>query len=105
VNIRIDPNLLEHDWVHAHEEDSAGAKVYRPRGYEFQPSRGRGSMQFLPDGTCIVGHSGPTDKPEQTSFRWKLSDDLLIVENDDGEQHRFAIEEIDESRLVLSEKE
>ena len=33
-------------WFHSYEEDTEDAKVYRPKGFAFPPSRGRPGIEF-----------------------------------------------------------
>ena len=95
--------LLLGQWVHSHEEDVSGAKVYRPPDFNFPRSRGRTSMHFFADGTCVFAGPGPTDKTERRTLHWRRTGDELIVQTDEGEQH-FVIETIEEGRLVLRQR-
>ena len=64
-------------WVHSHEEDSEGVRVFRPRSFHFPPSRGRRAIDLRRDGT--VGHTrpGPTDRRQASEGRWEIEGHAL----------------------------
>jgi hypothetical protein len=66
-------------WIHAHEEDSAGVRTFRPSTYDFPPSRGREGFDFRGDGTAIVYTIGPADGNLADTGRWALADRMLTI--------------------------
>jgi hypothetical protein len=77
---QFEPELLARRWVHAHEEDSDTEIVYRPAGWPLPPSRGRSGFELHRDGSLLRLGPGPTDRPEASAGRWRLEDDLLVLE-------------------------
>jgi hypothetical protein len=68
------PAELMRHWVHSHEEDSDGERVYRPADYDFPPARGRRGFEPRPDGELLLYGPGATDRPEATTGRWSVSE-------------------------------
>ena len=98
----VDRSALERAWVHSHEEDSAGQMVYRTADHAFPPSRGRQGFELRPDGTCLETAIGPTDRPEQASGTWELTDDDTLVLGRPGEpDRRLRVRSVDGDRLVV----
>ena len=76
-----DPSSLVGSWVHSHEEDHDGVKVFRSKDYEFPPSRGRTGFTLRPDSTAVAGVPGPVDAGTITDDgTWKLEGDVLDVD-------------------------
>jgi hypothetical protein len=48
----FDSALFKH-WVHSFEEDTASARVYRPKGYAFPRARGREGFELKENGEYI----------------------------------------------------
>lgn len=103
-----EPNaeLLHRRWTHSHEEDPAGATVFRPAEYSFPPSRGRVSYELAPDGTLLEAGIGPTDRPTSDVGAWSLEDDgrTLVLRVSGHEPRKMEILSLDEDRLVVTEK-
>ena len=79
------PELLQKNWVHSHEEDTATTRVYRPADFKFPPSRGRRSFLLHPGGAVSEGGIGPTDRQQKSTGRWKMeSADTLVLEGAGG---------------------
>ncbi len=55
----ISREALLGEWVHSHEEDEPGRKVYRRSGYPFPPARGRDAVELKADDTAVVRGPGP----------------------------------------------
>jgi hypothetical protein len=55
------PKIVSKFWVHSHEEDTEDVRVYRPRGYKFPPSRGRGGFEIKENGEFIKYGIAPED--------------------------------------------
>ena len=68
----VPDELLGH-WVHSHEEDSGGERVYRPADYDFPPARGRRGFELRPGGELVLYGPGATDRPEAATGRWSVS--------------------------------
>lgn len=58
-------------WLHSQEEDRQGARVYRPRGYAFPPTRGRSAVEFRSDGTYVEYGGGPDDRGQAVVGGWE----------------------------------
>lgn len=67
----LPPAIFQH-WIHSREEDREDTQVYRPRGYQFPPSRGRDGFEFKPNGEFILSGLGPTDRPQSMTGTWTL---------------------------------
>lgn len=100
----VDREALQRRWIHAHEEDTADAMVFRPDGYAFPPSRGRLGFELRPDGGYVETAIGPTDRPEEVSGTWTLEDDTIVVtRNAAGEpERRMRIASAAPDRLAVS---
>lgn len=73
--------FLVGSWVHSHEEDHDGIRVYRPSTTELPPSRGRDSVTLREDGTAVAGLPGPADAGVTTEDgTWRLEGDVLNVD-------------------------
>ncbi len=66
-------------WVHAHEEDTDDEMVFRPAAHPLPPSRGRTSFELLADGTYVEISPGPVDAPEESTGRWCLDGDRVVL--------------------------
>ncbi len=76
--------LLRGEWFHAHEEDAAGAAVYRPASYELPPARmPRDSIRFGGDGAASIGSPDAADRHEHRPARWRIRDHQVTVTMDD----------------------
>ena len=94
---RIDPAALRRRWVHSHEEDTEGERVFRPASFAFPPSRGRSAFELRADGSFAESAPGPTDRPEETEGgRWKLEGDrdMHLVIADPAQPTRTMIVEV-----------
>ena len=99
----IDRSALERAWVHLHEEDTAGERVFRPADYAFPPSRGRRGFQLRADGTYAETAPGPTDRPEEASGSWELDGDTLVLSRSDAPgPERLRVAAVDDERLVVA---
>jgi hypothetical protein len=67
-------------WVRSHEDDTEGEVVYRPASYAFPPSRGRTSIELRPDGSYVESSPGPVDVPEESTGRWSIEGNRLVLE-------------------------
>lgn len=100
----VNPQLLAGGWVHSHEEDTPGHAVYRPGGYAFPPSRGRGGFDLAADGSMTQLGPGPTDRTELRPGRWELEADgtLALYPEGSGTPHRVGtVADLTADKLVL----
>ncbi|MFC4055906.1 hypothetical protein ACFOY4_39985 [Actinomadura syzygii] len=59
-------------WIHAFEEDTEEAAVYRPADHPFRPARRpRRRIEFHADGTFAEYRPGPDDRPREVRGRWE----------------------------------
>ncbi|AQA03076.1 hypothetical protein BVC93_12245 [Mycobacterium sp. MS1601] len=75
-------------WRHSFEEDHDGITVYRPESYTFPPARGRGGVEFGPDGGFIDWGPGAADVPQGRHGFWSGTPDLEKLEVTVGDRHR-----------------
>jgi hypothetical protein len=97
----IDRELLKGRWLHSHEEDEAGTRVYRPSSYSFPRSRGRAGIELHADGTLIQTDPGPTDAKVSRPGSWSLDGDTLILEVPGQLQRRIHVTSLDRDRMVF----
>lgn len=76
-------------WVHSREEDADGVRIYRPRDFDFPPSRGREGFEITENGTFIAHEIGPGDGLVKASARWTI--DRLRI-GFDGQRPPYALE-------------
>jgi len=94
--------LLHGRWVHAHEEDSNGEMVFRRAGQPMPRSRGRTSLELLPDGSYVERTPGPVDVPEESRGSWALEGDRLILGADgDGPGHAWELVALGGDRFTV----
>jgi hypothetical protein len=97
-----DEASLHGRWVRSQEDDTDGRLVYRPASYSFPPSRGRTSIDLRPDGTYAESGPGPVDVPDESTGRWSLEGDRLVLEADgDRPGHAWEIAAADSEALTL----
>lgn len=66
------PNEIFQKWMHSFEEDEGDITVYRSEEYNFPRARGRGGIEFKPDGTFIDWEIGATDAQQPISGHWQI---------------------------------
>jgi hypothetical protein len=94
--------LLEHTWLHAHEEDQDGISVYRPNTYAFPPSRGRTGFAFDHNGLFTQFDIAPTDGIEGRKGRWTAENDhTLRISLDDKKDPDYKLEIVSLDNNVL----
>lgn len=100
---QVPPGLLGVAWVHAHEEDLPGERVYRPAGHALPPSRGRAAFTLEPDGTLVERGPGPADRPTRATGRWSLEPDgsLTLTSPGASAPRRLVVLRVEPDRLVL----
>ncbi len=93
-------DALAGSWIHAHEEDRGGERVYRPSAYELPPSRGRDALELHADGTLVGRGPGPADAPEEDGGTWEVRGDTLVLHLAGGERV-LEVVSVEPERLVL----
>jgi hypothetical protein len=88
-------------WVHSHEEDSGDLRVFRPRSFQFPPSRGREELELKADGSSVVHSPGPVDVPEETAGTWELDRETLRLAAG-GAERSMRIVAAEPEKLVVS---
>lgn len=89
-------------WIHSHEEDSEGIKVYRPSDYNFPPSRGREGFELKENGEFIIYGIGATDKYEAIVGTWKAEGENKIqVSFDNQNEQSFTLDIVASDEDVL----
>lgn len=63
--------ILRH-WIHSHEEDTPGLRVYRPADYNFPRSRGRVGFEFREGGQLVYYGIARADGSEVSPGRWTI---------------------------------
>lgn len=86
------PDEIFRKWVHSFEEDTNGITVYRPVEYDFPPARGRGGIEFKPEGVFIAWEIGPTDANRGINGHWEAESSGRV---------RVSLEEGTRSSTVL----
>ncbi|WP_052024557.1 hypothetical protein [Acidovorax sp. CF316] len=66
-------------WIHAHERDGVGAKVFVSAGEPLPLSRGRQQLEFLQDGTFVEGQPGPDDRALKASGTYEFDGMRLLL--------------------------
>ncbi len=76
--------------------------VFRPADHPLPPSRGRMAFELRPDGSYVERSPGPVDVPEESSGRWSLEGDRLVLDPaGDRPRRAWEVRAVGEDRLVL----
>ncbi|PZG32954.1 hypothetical protein C1I98_29050 [Spongiactinospora gelatinilytica] len=97
---------LPGDWVHAREEDTGGAKVYRPWGHPLPPSRWRHRIELRPDGSYVDHRLGADDRSPRARGHWTVEPGprIRLRPDDQGEPARtLEVVAAEPGRLVLKD--
>ncbi len=99
----MDAEQVSGSWVHAHEEDTAEAMVFRPAGSDLPPSRGRRAFELRADGTFEERGLGAADVPDEDTGGWALEGSTITLSPGaaQGAPRTMEVVEADEHRLVL----
>ena len=103
----MDTALLAQKWIHAHEEDRDGNRVFRPASYAFAPSRGRDSLDLRKGQEAVRGTPGPDDRGQSIAETWAMSGDHVLelgAAGGAGAKTSYEIVSVDRNRLVLRRK-
>jgi len=98
------PLCLFKRWIHSHEEDYEGVKVYRPSDYKFPPSRGRKGFEIKVNGEFIYYGIAPTDGSIRFVGYWQAKSSHQIdayTEEQTIKPYRINILSCDESVLRI----
>ena len=90
------------EWVHSHEEDEPGRKVFRRSGFPFPPARGRDAVELKADDTAVVRGPGPSDMPEEETGKWALERETIRLYAH-GEAMTMEVISCDDERLEVRE--
>jgi hypothetical protein len=73
-------DFVEKRWLHSHEEDVAGQRVFRPDSYAFPLSRGRTAFRLHADGTAEIETPSPSDRgTRRTPATWTLRGEEIVI--------------------------
>src|SRR5262245_54196234 len=97
----VNADLLAGRWMHSHEEDEGGVKVFRPASFNFPRSRGRESLVLEAGGRLVHGKPGPTDRTERVSGSWELAGDTLTINRPGASPLVYKIVSADKDKLVV----
>ena len=81
-------------WIHSHEEDITGVRVYRPSNYQFPPSRGRRGFEIKDSGEFIEYDIAPTDGIRKVAGHWQAEGNNTIkvyLEDREHESYRLKV--------------
>jgi hypothetical protein len=98
--VALGRDALAGSWVHSHEEDSDGERVYRPATFELPPSRGRDAFELRSDGTLVARRPGPVDVPEEQTGTWDVRGDQLVLTSG-GAERVLEVVSVEPERLVV----
>ncbi|QDQ90960.1 zinc metalloprotease [Rhodococcus sp. WB9] len=89
-------------WRHSFEEDHDGVRVYRPAEFDFPRARGRGGIEFRPDGSFVDWAIGRGDANEAREGTWVPADDgRLEVTTAAGDSRTVRVVRLEDDRLEL----
>ncbi|EHI45523.1 ulilysin [Rhodococcus opacus PD630] len=89
-------------WGHSFEEDHDGVRVYRPAEFDFPRARGRGGIEFRPDGSFVDWAIGRGDANEAREGTWVPVDDgRLEVTTAAGDSRTVRVVRLEDDRLEL----
>jgi hypothetical protein len=98
----FDSALFKH-WIHSFEEDTASARVYRPKGYAFPRARGREGFELKENGEYVRYDIGRGDGSVGVKGTWKqVGPRLIEVSTGEGAQtERLQILTYDNTVLTV----
>jgi hypothetical protein len=102
----LDKGMLVGHWMHSHEEDVAGARVFRRADYPFPRSRGRVGFEFAADGKFVEIGIGATDRPTRTPGHWVLDPDgcrIILKVGHGAPARELRILSLEADKLVLAQ--
>ena len=102
MSANLDKAMLVGAWLHTHEDDQPGIRVFRSRSQPLPPARGRRGYEFHPDGSLTKIGSGSADQTVTSSGHWSADPQGRIHIHVQGEPEEI-LEVIaqDKDRLVV----
>jgi hypothetical protein len=97
----VNHDWLRQEWVHAHEEDSADTRVFRPSSFRLPPSRGRRTMDLRATNALIGTRPGPDDRSAAENGHWSLDGHTLTLSSSRTGAEHHEIVSLERDRLVL----
>jgi hypothetical protein len=88
----VNTTAIHGEWVHAHERDGAGTKVFVSAAEPLPPSRGRRRLTFRPDGTFVEGRPGADDRTVQASGTYEFDGTRLVLHHAAGSDEAYRCE-------------
>ncbi|NUQ23162.1 MAG: hypothetical protein HUU34_04365 [Saprospiraceae bacterium] len=104
VSKKSPPTELYNHWTHSHEEDTAGAKVFRPSTYAFPLSRGREGFEIKADGSFTRYAIAATDGTEKMPGQWKMKGKGVIevtLDNKTVAPYELVVVSVEKEKLIL----
>ncbi|MDJ0736732.1 MAG: hypothetical protein QNJ47_22150 [Nostocaceae cyanobacterium] len=98
------PQAIFQQWIHSHEEDVTGVRVYRLSNYQFPPSRGRRGFEIKDSGEFIEYGIAPTDGVRKIVGRWQAEGKNTIkvyLENQEHQSYSLKILSCEEDMLRI----
>jgi hypothetical protein len=97
----FDAAFFKH-WLHSFEEDTASAKVYRPKGYAFPRARGREGFELKENGEFVRYDIGRGDGSAAVKGTWKqVGPRLIEVRVGEDAAERLQILTYDDTVLTV----
>jgi len=97
--------LLHRNWLHSHEEDTPGKKVFRPDSYSLPPSRGRNGYDFHAGGSVTRLAPGPTDRRTTRQGTWSVDAQGRVTIRIPGQSDEvLEIDTLDADRLIVKKE-
>lgn len=90
----MDANQIAGHWIHSHEEDKDGDQLFRLKGYNFPPARGREGMELKLDGAALIHGVGAADQGSVKPGSWRLNEvdrPILELSDPDGNTRKFTV--------------
>jgi hypothetical protein len=89
-------------WVHSHEEDDSGGRVFRREGFPFPRSRGRVRVTLDTGGVLTQVGPGPDDRTRSVPGSWALHEGRQLTLRPEGHSEQtYVVELVEPDRLVL----
>lgn len=80
-------------WKHSHEDDKGDTIAYRPKSFNFPPSRGREGFELKDKGIFIKYAIAPTDGIIPLEGRWEQTENPYIVsiQLNENSEYKFPL--------------
>ncbi len=94
-------------WFHSYEDEKEGdSKCYRPKSYNFPPSRGRGGVKFTLEGTFAELRIAPNDAGHVEypgKYTFDAEKNIIAIELEDGRKLNWELVSLENSLLKIKE--